>query len=423
MPAIPSHSLASYLSPHLSKRAKPLTFMPAGNGNLLSPEGKRLTNFVSNDYLGLASEPKMLQWLAEFVTHPNGKARNRTSGETSSEVVSEVGAGSSRLLCANSQALEELERKFADFTNYAEAVVFPSASQANLTIWEAILKPLKQAVVYSDIYNHSSINQGLKLARARVRHFHHSDLEHLEKLLRRDSEGNGETNQGKAQGNETGINKASQNETGKVNPARFIVTDTIFSMEGDCADLDRLERLARNYNAFLVLDDAHGFGVLGTNGRGLANGRGDIAILGLGKGAGLWGGVVLVKDAFLKCYLMNRCSGIVYTTAVSPLLVRLASKMLDLIPTLEARRHKLKGYNRYIRQHLPQAKGDAQIISIILGEKTAKVSDALLAKGFYAKPIFSPTVPRGSERLRLSLTAHHRKQDIQDLVAALQASI
>jgi len=386
MSAAPSPSLASYLSPHLAKIAKKsnyLTFKYARDNRVITEQGGELVNFVSNDYLGLATEPMMRQALQEFLAKDN----------------SQWGAGSSRLLCGNSQAIEKLERELATFCGYQQAMLFPSASQANLTLWDAILKPLREPpnepIVYSDIHNHASINQGLKLARARVRHFRHNDLAHLEKLLKQDS----------------------------TNNARFIISETIFSMEGLCIDTQALEALAQKYNAFLVLDDAHGFGMFGENGEGLAGGKGEMAVLGLGKGAGLWGGAVLMKDAALKPYLMRHCSGMVYTTAVSPLLVCLATKMLQLLPTLEARRSKIKRLSQILRSQLPQAKGEAHIISLVLGAKAPAVAEKLLSEGFYAKAILPPTVPKGVERLRLSITANHSEQQIRALAVAIKAAI
>lgn len=371
-----AHRYIQYIRDRGNYLRKPQPFQPGNGGEMV--------NFAANDYLELAAEPQLAAVLAK---------------------TKELGSGSSRLLSGLRQQTLKLEADFAAFTDYADALLFPSGFQANLTILEALLEPRvllpPPITVYADIYDHASINIGLRLARGiRRRHFRHNDLGHLESLLERDR-----------------------------SPSKVIITETLFSMDGDCPQLGQLEKLAQKHQAFLYLDDAHAFAALGDNGRGLAAGRGALAVIGLGKGSGLWGAMAVFKDKTLKEYLVNRCAGIAYSTAPSPILVALAAKMLELLPQLAHRRQKLRDLGKLLRDKLNgldklkgiKVVGEAHIISLILGDNDAALalSQSLAERGFYAPAIRPPTVARNTARLRLSLSAGHSREQVAGLGEAI----
>ncbi len=341
------------------------------------PEG--LINFASNDYLGLATD--------RLLGEPLAKAER-------------LGSGASRLLGGSDAETARLEAEFAAFVGYKSALLFASGFQANMTIL-ATLTAEAGSVVYADIHCHASINLGLRLAGGRVRRFRHNDLEHLESMLK-----------------------------GEKRRPRFIVTETIFSMDGDCPDLEKLEDLAAKYSAFLYLDDCHGFAVLGKNGRGLAAGRGELVLSGLGKGGGLWGAVASFKDEGLKEFLINKCGGVIYSTAPSPILTMLIKRLLQLLPGLEDRRRRIAELSSRLRRDLaatPKAvfKGEAHIIPLLLGAdaKAMRISARLKESGFYAPAIRRPTVARNAARLRISLTARHSARQVTSLARAIKEEL
>ena len=349
-------------------------------------DGSGLVNFASSDYLSLTAEPQLAEVLATRLP---------------------TGSGASRLLSGLRRETLELEANVAAFTGYSDSMLFASGFQANVGILEALLDPnvlQSPTTVYSDIYCHASINLGLRLAAAGItsRKFRHNDLQHLESLLKRDD-----------------------------NCRRFIITETLFSMDGDCPDLDRLENLAQKYGAFLYLDDAHAFAALGEGGRGLAAGRGDLAIIGLGKGAGLWGALAAFKNKKVKEYLLNRCGGVIYSTAPSPILTALASKVLELLPKMERRRRKLRWLSRLLRNNLldhslnHRISGEAHIVALIVGgnDRALTLAADLRRYGFFAPAIRPPTVPRNTARLRFSLSAGHSRRQVEDLCRAIKRAV
>jgi len=263
--------------------------------------------------------------------------------------------------------------------------------------------------VYSDALNHASIIDGCRLSRARIQIFRHKDLDHLETLL-----------------------KASPPSARKV-----LVTDSVFSMDGDLADLPGLVSLAGKYGCLLALDEAHGTGVLGAQGRGLVEHFADQRNLALPKGAvdiemgtlskalGSFGGFVAC-DSLMKDYLINKSRSLIFSTALPPSAVGAARASLNIVRQEPAIRRRLWANVELLKNRL-QAKGfdlqpsQSPILPIPFGceEKALRISESLVEKGFFVPAIRPPSVPQGTSRLRLTVTATHSEVDIEDLVEGL----
>jgi 8-amino-7-oxononanoate synthase len=233
----------------------------------------------------------------------------------------------------------------------------------------------------------------------RQNRFRHNDFAHLEELLERDK--------------------------GMSRP-RFIVTESVFSMDGDCADLSRLSALAEKYEAFRYIDEAHATGVLGANGFGLAHGLKNALVMGtFSKGLGGFGAYAACS-ATLREYLVNRCGGVIYATALPPAVLGAMDAALDLIPRLDEERAHVQALAAQLRASLQAAGFDTgasttQIVPLILGEegKVLALAAALEAEGFLAAAIRPPTVPSGTSRMRFTLSAAHRAEDVAALAAAV----
>ncbi|WP_454692474.1 8-amino-7-oxononanoate synthase [Achromobacter aloeverae] len=363
-------------------------------------DGRDVVAFASNDYLGLANHPALVEALAEG---------GRRYG---------VGSGGSHLLGGHSRAHARLEDALADycggFARNPRALSFSTGYMANLAMLTALAGP--GATLYSDALNHASLIDGARLARAAVRVYPHADAEALGAMLAED-EGDG---------------------------VKVIVTDAVFSMDGDIAPLADLLALAERHRAWLVVDDAHGFGVQG------GDGAGSVAALGLrspllvymgtlGKAAGVAGAFVVAEETVIE-WLIQRARAYIFTTAAAPALAHAATRSIDLMRGDEgaARRARLSGHIEALAEYLarrPYRKGaDAKapglprsstaIQPLLVGENQAALdlADALLAQGFWAPAVRPPTVPPGTARLRLSLSAAHEPGDIQRFIEVLAAS-
>ena len=342
--------------------------------------GPVLVDFSSNDYLGLSHHPALSVGAQDYLERFG------------------AGCGASRLVTGNLPAFEEIERKLARGKNTEAALLFVSGAQANLTVLPALLdmKVLgTEPLVYVDRLNHASLIQGCNSAGVRQIRFKHNDLEHLEELLKRDAD--------------------------KTRP-RFIITESIFSMDGDCPDLARLTDLAKNFGAFLYIDEAHATGVFGIHGFGLVSGLNNTLIMGtFSKGMGGFGAYVAGSSA-LREYLINKCGGIIYATALPPAVLGAMNAALDLIPRMESERKHISKMATRLRCNLVQVglnigKSVTQIIPVVLDEerKALSVAARLEAEGYYAAAIRPPTVPVGTSRLRLAVTAMHHQDEIDEL--------
>ncbi|WP_041041578.1 aminotransferase class I/II-fold pyridoxal phosphate-dependent enzyme [Paramagnetospirillum magnetotacticum] len=360
---------------------RPAEPMPAGR---IRMGGRELINFSSNDYLGLSRNPVVVErarrWLNEFG----------------------AGVGASRLVTGHLAALEALEAKIARAKQTEAALVLASGWQCNASVLPALLdKALwgAEPLVFADKLIHASLHTGLELSDARRYRYRHDDLDHLESLL-----------------------KAHSDKTGP----RFIVTETVFSMDGDVTDMAALAELAKRWDAFLYVDEAHATGIMGPQGFGLSPGMGaDLAMGTFSKGMGSFGAYVACS-AQLRSYLINRASGLIYATGLPPAVLGAMDAALDLVPSLEGERARLHLMARRLRDGLRAAGLDcgasaSQIVPLILGDehRTLAVAKALEARGILGIAIRPPTVPTGTSRIRFALSAVHSNADMERLLAAI----
>lgn len=352
-------------------------------GRIKIGDGPVLLDFCSNDYLGLSFRPELINKTCE------------------SAALHGTGAGASRLVAGNLAAYTHIENKLAQGKGTEAALVFVSGVQANLTLLPALLdaKVLgAEPLVYADRLNHASLIQGCISAGARQNRFKHNDFAHLQELLERDKD---------------------------LPRPRFIVTESVFSMDGDCADIFALSALAETYGAFLYIDEAHATGVLGANGFGLAHGLQNALVMGtFSKGLGGFGAYAACS-ATLRNYLINRCGGVIYATALPPAVLGAMQAALDLIPSLEAERAHVQALAAFLRAELQAAGFDTgasttQIVPMILGEESRALAlaAALEAEGYLATAIRPPTVPAGTSRIRFTLSAAHKMEEVAALAEA-----
>ncbi len=345
-------------------------------------DGREIVNFASNDYLGLAADPR-LQEAAAAACFDSG-----------------VGRGASPLVCGRSKYHEELERRLAEFEGVEAALLFPSGFAANSGIMPALVD--RGDSIYADAKNHASLIDGCRLSRANVHVYSHGDVSDLEKLL-------------------------SQNHDAR---RRLIVTDTLFSMDGDLAPLATIVEVAKRFNAMLLLDEAHATGVFGAQGRGVAEAigieyEGLIRIGTLSKALGAAGGFVCGSKSLI-CWLANRARSYVFSTAQPAAISAAALAALDIVEQEPQRRVKLLETSAWLRNEL-NARGwntghsQSQIIPILIGspERAVSLSEQLHQRGYWLPAIRPPSVPEGESLLRLSLTAAHTSEMLNGLLSAL----
>jgi 8-amino-7-oxononanoate synthase len=344
-------------------------------------------NLCSNDYLGLATDPRLKRAVAEAV------ARTETVGSTGS-----------RLLSGNAPEWERLEAEFAEFAGTEAALYFGSGYAANIGLLSSILGP--NDVVFSDALNHASLIDGIRLSRATKVICPHGDMRFLENALRENAGATG---------------------------ARVIVSESVFSMEGDFAPIDSLLRLARDYDAELVLDEAHATGVQGPKGRGVAASfRAARQILAIvhtcGKALASAGAFVCCSET-LKRYLVNRARTFIFSTAMPPYFAGQIHAALTLAINSDGEREHLLAISGLLREKLQRAgiaigASEAQIIPVMCGtnEAALQVASVLQESGFAVRAIRPPTVPEGTARVRLSLTAKITREDVMRLSGAIRAA-
>jgi len=350
------------------------------------PRDEALLNASSNDYLGLARHPECARRACEYA------------------VAWGSGSASSRLICGTLPVHEALEGRIAAMKGSEAALVMGSGFQTNASVIATLLDPqaLGQApLVFADKLNHASMHEGCRLAGVRQLRFRHLDLNHLESLL-----------------------KKHEAEPGP----RFILSETVFSMDGDRADVASLAGLAERFGAFLYLDEAHAVGVLGPSGRGLAAGVPLAQGLVMGtfsKALGSYGAYVCCSRT-VREYLVNKASGFIFSTALPPPVLGAVDAALDLIENMDAQRAHLLECSARLRRGLAQAGLDTggsstQIVPVLAGEEARALAAmrALEAEGILAVAVRPPTVPPGGSRLRLSLTASFTVADVDRLVEAV----
>lgn len=346
-------------------------------------DGQSLLSFASNDYLGLAGHPKLRQAVIEAVAQEG------------------VGACASHLLTGHHERHQAAEIALAEFTGLNAALLMSTGYMANLSVITSLSG--RKAEIFADKLNHASLVDAALLSRARHRRYRHLDMNHLEDLL-----------------------KTSVART------KLIATDTVFSMDGHLAPLSELVALSERYEAWLYLDDAHGFGVLGSVGQGILDqvdqpSERIIYMATLGKAAGVSGAFVAGHRTVID-WLVNTARPYVYTTAMPPSLSAGVMASLDIIRNEGWRRERLL---RHISR-LKAASGawrwrspspNAPIQPLLVGEdrEALNLSLSLLNRGILIPAIRPPTVPEGGARLRISLSAAHEDTDVDRLIAELRA--
>lgn len=350
------------------------------NSQFRSLDLSRGLNLCSNDYLGLASNPRLKQALLDAVS--------------ASDRVASTG---SRLLSGNSRDWEQIESEFADFVRAESALYFSSGYAANVGLLSSIAQPTD--IIFSDALNHASLIDGIRLSRARKIIYPHCDFEFLERALRENANAPG---------------------------AKIIVSESVFSMEGDFAPLDELARLAARHSAFLLIDEAHAIGVCGSEGRGLVASLSDrsrilASIYPCGKALASCGAFVCCA-APAKSYLVNHARSFIFSTANPPYIAHQIRAALAFAREADERRAHLREISCALRSSLsaaslPCGSGDTPIVPVILGsnESALRVAAELQSAGFAVKAIRPPTVPAGSARLRLSLNALISLDDVHRL--------
>lgn len=362
---------------------RPLRVISSTNDAEFVVDGKKVINLSSNNYLGLTTHPKLIE-MANEATSKYG-----------------VGSGAVRTIAGTMDIHEELERKLAEFKHTEAALMFQSGFTANVGVLQSMLSD--QDVVISDQLNHASIIDGIRLTKADRRIYQHCDMDDLEAALQ-------------------------EHQDKRV---RLVVTDGVFSMDGDIAPLRDVTELAEKYDAMVMVDDAHASGVLGQNGRGSVShwgldGRVHIQIGTLSKAIGSVGGYVAGAQV-LRDYLIHVARPFLFSTSHPPSVVATcigAIEILDQEPELIDR---LWDNTRYFKQGIAKlgfdtGRSETPIVPVIVGEapEAMALSDKVYEKGVFAQGIGFPTVPKGQARLRCMISAAHTQEHLDTALTAIE---
>ncbi|MEI5638662.1 MULTISPECIES: aminotransferase class I/II-fold pyridoxal phosphate-dependent enzyme [unclassified Pseudoalteromonas] len=352
----------------------------SASARTLSVAGNHYINFASNDYLGLAQNLDITQ-LSQL----------------------QSGSRSSALVTGYLDIHRQLESRLCQLLGYQSALLFGSGFSANCSVIKTLFSPLgkgNNAAVFQDKLNHASLIDGSLAANAKLERFNHNDVNHLRSRLERSNARD-----------------------------KLIVTEGVFSMDGDTAPLQEIVALAQQHQAWLMLDDAHGFGVVGESGLGSTyalDNKPEILIITFGKAMGCQGAAVLASDAVIN-YMVQFNREFIYTTALSPVLSAIALAQLEQLTDAHEQRQRLHD-NIALFKSLATSAGlalipsDTAIQPIILGssDNVITAQQALQARGFWVGAIRPPTVPQNTARLRVTITAAHHHDDITGLVATLK---
>ena len=381
-------ALAQLDAAHL-KRIRRTPENPCGPEVML--EGRRLVAFASNDYLGLANDAAL------------------KAGAIAAIAQWGVGAGASQLVSGRLGIFDTLEQRLADFAQREAALFFPSGFQANLGVLTALTD--RHDVIFADRVNHASLIDGALLSRAEHVRYQHCDTDDLKRKL--------------------------ENTAVPAGGSRLIVTDSVFSMDGDEAPLRELLHLAEQYDAWLVIDDAHGLGVLGPQGRGSIADAGlpphpNLIMIGtLGKAAGVSGAFVAAQRNVIE-WLIQRARSYIYTTGTSPMIAGALLAAIDRIALADDLRAQLSRNIAQLRHGIGQLNlpftllpSRTGIQALVIGDnaQTLKISAGLMDQGYWVPAIRPPTVAVGSARLRISLSAAHTPAHIDGLLGALAKAV
>ena len=350
--------------------------------------GRELINFSSNDYLALAADPRLAR-AASRAAHRYG-----------------CGAGASPLVSGCLPPVRSLERDLAAWEGAEAALVFASGYAANLAAVSSLAD--KGDAIFSDAFNHASLIDGCRLARAAVHIYRHKDLNHLTDLLRREG--------GRAR-------------------RRLIASDSVFSMDGDLATVAELLALAERYDCLLVLDEAHATGVLGEYGRGVTDSLAGswswerlVKVGTLSKALGAQGGFVCGSRRLIR-WLINHARPYIFSTAIAPPAAAAARRAVDVVKTEPERRRRVLDLAQRLRRELKTQGADVgasecHIVPLIVGAARVAVtlSKRLEEQGMLVPAIRPPSVPEGTARLRISVTAGHTEADLDQLLSALRTA-
>ncbi len=349
-------------------------------------DGKSVINFSSNDYLGLANHPEMI-----------------TSFKKASDQYG-VGTGSAHLISGHTKVHQQLEEALAEFTGRDRALLFSTGYMANVGVLNALGE--RGDVIYSDRLNHASLLDGALLSRAAMKRYQHNDSVSLSRQIERQQKGNA-----------------------------MIVSDGVFSMDGDIADVNKLVVVAKKHQAWLMIDDAHGFGVLGETGAGCLQqqqlGQGDVPILmaTLGKAVGTAGAFIAGSEALIE-YLIQTARSHIFTTAMPAAIAAATLTSLEIIQKETGRREKLQHLIKRFKQGAKEQgveimPSDTAIQPIMIGssEKAVAISQRLLDQGLLVSAIRPPTVAVNTARLRVTLSVSHSEAMVDELLQKLVAVI
>lgn len=372
--------LAKLSAQQLYRRRRTLD---SAQGRHVVVDGQQFINFCSNDYLGLANHPQLVKAMTDAAASHG------------------VGSGASHLVCGHSGHHHALEEELADWLQRPRALLYSTGYMANLGVITALLG--REDAVFEDTLNHASLIEGGMASKAAYSRYTHLDMTELAQQL-----------------------------TASVGRRKLVVTDSVFSMDGDIAPLPALRQLADQHDAWLMVDDAHALGVLGATGAGSAEHfgmTGDAApqvIIGtLGKALGSFGAFVAGSDDLIE-FLINRSRSYIFTTALPPAVAAPTRVAVRLARSESWRREKLQVLTRQLRQGL-LARGyellpsDTPVQALILGDsgRALALSRGLAEQGYWVGAIRPPTVPKGTARLRITLSAAHEEADVDGLLTAL----
>ncbi|MFC0858982.1 8-amino-7-oxononanoate synthase [Pasteurella multocida] len=356
-------------------------------GRFIQREGNTMLNMSSNDYLGLANNEALRQ---AFFTQYQDQLPALTSS-------------SSRLLTGSFPIYDELESLMAQAFGRESALLFNSGYHANIGILPALAD--KKTLIVADKLVHASMIDGIRLAQCEFVRFRHHDYAHLEQILQKND---------------------------RTFERIIVVTESVFSMDGDCADLTQLVALKQRYpQVMLYVDEAHAIGVLGENGLGLAEQQGcinqiDILVGTFGKALGSMGAYVIC-DQVIRDYLVNKMRPLIFSTALPPFNVAWTHFVFQQLPHLQAERAHLAQLSQHLRQAIVDIfqvpmPSESCIVPYILGdnELTVRTAQRLQQQGYYCLPIRPPTVPKGTSRIRFSLTADMQVAEVEQFIACLQ---
>ena len=354
-------------------------------GKSLSIEGKELVNFSSNDYLNLSTDKNLIN---EFLEKYKG----------SNEFI--FSSTSSRLLTGTSSSYKKLEANLAKLFNKEACLLFNTGYQCNLGVVSSLVN--RNDVIFSDKLNHASIIDGMKLSGTDFYRYRHFDYENLEELLIK---------------HRNNYKKA------------IIISESVFSMDGDIADIKKLVELKKKYNCLLMIDEAHAFGIFGDNLAGISDQENlldevDIITATLGKSlAGM--GAFCISNQTIINYLINKANSFIFSTALPSINIMWSNFLIEEhFELLKEKAEKLKALINEAHKLLND-KGTTQIVPIIIGanDKTIKLAEQLQSKGFYILPVRPPTVPVNTSRLRLSLTADITINEFKTVIDTVKEAI